>query len=117
MNKQMYLTLDLKDGSILLSEGLLEALDRPRQVQLLINHEEKMLLLRACSIRANNAFVMPSEPVEQFEISGRSFIKAIKAEVGWADDRPRLCYGEYLPTHQVIRFNLAAAEPLDYMMN
>ena len=117
MNKQMYLTLDLKDGSILLSKGLLDALDRPRQVQLLINHEEKMLLLRPCSTRASNALVMPSERAEQIEISGRSFLKKLKAEVGWDDDRPRLCYGEYLSTHQAIRFDLTRTEPLDYIVN
>ena len=117
MNKQMYLTLDLKDGSILLSEGLIDALDRPRQVQLLVNREEKMLLLRACSVRASNAVVISSGLVEQFEISGRSFLKKLKAEIGWTDDRPRLCYGEYLSTHQAIRFDLTKTEPLDYLMN
>lgn len=113
----LYLTLDLKDGSILLSEGLLDALSKPRQVPLLINREEKMLILRACSIRASNAFVMPSEPVDQYEISGRSFLKKVKAEIGWPDDRPRLCCGEYLPTHQAVRFDLTKTEPLEYDMN
>ncbi len=49
----------------------------------------------------------------QCEISGRSLLKKIRKMVGWEDDRPRLCYGEYLPTHQAIRFSLMDAQPLD----
>ena len=33
--------------------------------------------------------------------------------VGWEDDRPRMCYGEYLPAHQAIRFSLTDAQPVD----
>ena len=44
------LTLNLQEDSIFLSQSVLEALDWPRQVQLLINNEEKMLLLRSCTI-------------------------------------------------------------------
>ena len=50
MSPQIILTLNLMEDSILLNEGVLDALDWPRQVQILINKEEKMLLLRACTI-------------------------------------------------------------------
>lgn len=39
------LTLCLEEDSILLSEAVLEALGHPRQVQMLINQEQQMLLL------------------------------------------------------------------------
>ncbi len=113
MNSPIILTLNLMEDSILLNEGVLDALDWPRQVQLMINQDAKMLLLRACTIEDKQAVVVPSDRVEQFEISGRSLLRKIRRLVGWNDDCPRLCYGEYLPAHQAIRFNLMDAEAVD----
>ncbi len=113
MNTSIILTLNLLEDSIMLNEGVLDALDWPRQVQIMINKDEKMLLLRACTIDDQQAVVMPEEHIVQFEISGRSLLRKIRQMVGWDDDCPRLCYGEYLPAHQAIRFNLTEAEPVD----
>ena len=110
MNSDILLTLNLLEDSILLNEGVLEALDWPRQVQLMINQDEKMLLLRACTIDDLQAVVMPEEHAIQFEISGRSLLKKIRRLVGWEDDQPRVCRGEYLPSHQAIRFHLSDAQ-------
>ena len=41
MNK-IILSLDLREGLFTLNEGTIEALGRPRQVQILINMQEKM---------------------------------------------------------------------------
>ena len=90
MSPQIILTLNLMEDSILLNEGVLDALDWPRQVQILINKEEKMLLLRACTIDDQQAVVVPEERAVQFEISGRSLLRKIKHMVGWEDDRPRM---------------------------
>lgn len=113
MSQQIILTLNLMEDSILLNEGVLDALDWPRQVQILVNKEEKMLLLRACTIDDKQAVVIPEGHTAQFEISGRSFIRGIKLMLGWEDDRPRMCYGEYLPAHQAILFDLKDAQALD----
>ena len=43
---QMIMTLNLADESILLNKGVLEALDWPRQIQLLINKDEKAMKSR-----------------------------------------------------------------------
>ena len=109
MSDAIILTLNLQEESILLNEGVLKVLDWPRQVQLMINNQEKMLLLRACTIDDLQAVVIPEEPVMQCEISGRSLLKKIKQLVGWEDDLPRLCHGEYLPIYQAIRFRLEDA--------
>ena len=75
---QMIMTLNLADESILLNKGVLEALDWPRQIQLLINKDEKMLLLRACSTEDQQAVVVPEESAAPFEISARAFLKQIR---------------------------------------
>lgn len=113
MDEPIILTLNLIEDSILLNEGVLNALDWPRQVQLMINQDAKMLLLRACTMEDKQAVVIPADHVEQFEISGRALLKKIRRIVGWNDDIPRICYGEYLPAHQAIRFDLEDAEPID----
>ena len=113
MNRQILLTLNLPEDSILLNEGILEALDWPRQVQILINPEEKKLLLRACALDDIQAVVVPEKRVEQFEISGRSFLRKIRQLVGWEDNQPRMCVGEYLPSHQAVLFDLSSARILD----
>lgn len=117
MKAPIVLTLNLMEDSILLNGGILDALDWPQQVQIMINKEEKMLLLRACSVEDQQAVVIPSESesVMQCEISGRSLLRKLRKLVGWEDDSPRICYGEYLPSHQAIRFNLMAAEPVDLL--
>ena len=113
MNSPIILTLNLMEDSILLNEGVLNALDWPKQVQMLINKEDKMLLLRACSMEDQQAIVIPEERTLRFEISGRALFKNIRQLLGWGDGRPRLCYGEYLPAHQAIRFDLTRAQPVD----
>lgn len=113
MNKEILLTLDQIEGSILLNEGVLDALDWPKHIQVYFNQNEKMLLLKACSLDDQQAVVMPEEHALQFEISGRSLIKKIKHLVGWTDALPRLCRGEYLPAHQAVRFHLTEAQPVD----
>ena len=113
MNVPIVLTLNLLEDSIMLNEGVLDALDWPRQVQIMINSDEKMLLLRSCTIDDQQAVVVPEERTMSFEISGRSLLKKIRQMAGWNDNCPRLCYGEYLPAHQAVRFNLLEAEPVD----
>ena len=88
-NHDLLLTLNLFEDSILLNEGVLDALDWPRQIQILINKDEKMLLLRACTIDDLQAVVMPEAHALQCEISGRSLLKKIRRLVGWEDTQPR----------------------------
>ena len=113
MKAPIVLTLNLLEDSILLNEGILEALDWPQQVQIMINNAERMLLLRSCSVEDQQAVVIPSENTMQCEISGRSLLRKLRKLAGWNDDRPRMCYGEYLPTHQAIRFDLMTAQAVD----
>lgn len=113
MNKSIIVTLNLQDDTILLNDGVLDALGRPRQVQILVNKEEKKLLLRACTVDDLEAVVVPEERTLQFEISCRSFLRRVRQLVKWEDNRPRMCYGEYLPVHQAILFSLKDAIPLD----
>ena len=83
MSSNIILTLNLEEDSILLNEGILNALDWPRQIQLLINPETKQLVLRACSVGAAQAVVIEADEEQQCEISGRALLKKISHLVGW----------------------------------
>ena len=105
------LTLCLEEDSILLSEAILEALGHPRQVQMLINDDQLMLLLQACTVDDREAIVIPPMTLEHFEMSGHALLRRIRRLTGWTDNLPRVVYGNYIPSHCAIVFDLRTAEP------
>ena len=98
----LMLTLCLEEDSILVSRAILETLQHPKQVQMLINEERQMLLLQACTVDDRDAVVIP--------MSGHALLKRIRKLTGWTDSKPRVIYGNYLPTHQAIVFDLHMAQ-------
>ena len=110
------LTLCLDENSILVSRAILEALEHPKQIQMLINDERKMLLLKACTIDEREAVVIPPEIQLQFEMSGHSLLKRVRRLTGWTDNTPRAICGSFLPAHQAIVFDLTAAQPTELHM-
>lgn len=110
-SEPLILTLCLEEDSILVSKAILEALEHPRQVQMLINEDRKMLLLQACTVDDREAVVIPPVPMQQFEMSGHSLLRRIRRLTGWTDERPRVIYGNYIPSHNAIVFDLRSAQP------
>lgn len=120
MNKAFYsgripqeplmLTLCLEQNSILISKATLDALEQPKQIQMLINEERKTLLLQSCTTEGREAVVIPPLAMNQFEMSGHALLKRIRRLTGWADNRPRVIYGNYMPFHKVIVFQLNEAK-------
>ena len=104
------LTLCLEEDSILLSEAVLEALGHPRQVQMMINDDQLMLLLQACTVDDREAIVIPDEPMYQFEAPGQSLLRRIRRLTRWSDNTPRVMYGRYIPNPRVIVFDLMSAQ-------
>ena len=51
------LTLCLEEGSILFNKAVLDTLDHPKQVQMLINEDRQMLLVQACTVDDREAIV------------------------------------------------------------
>ena len=109
----LMLTLCLEENSILVSRAVLEALEHPRQIQMLINDDRKMLLLKACTVDEREAIVISPEIQLQFEMSGHSLLKRVRRLTGWSDNTPRAICGNYLPAHQAIVFDLALAQPTE----
>ena len=112
----LMLTLCLDEGSILVSRAILETLNHPQQVQMLINEERRMLLLQACTVDDREAVVVPNYPMQQFEMSGHALLRRIRRLTGWADDLPRIVYGNFIPAHNAIVFDLGTAQPARLQM-
>ena len=108
----LMLTLCLEEDSILVSKAILDTLEHPRQVQMLINEDRQMLLLQSCTVDDREAVVIPPVPMQQFAMSGHSLLKRIRRLTGWTDNRPRVVYGNYISTHNAIVFDLHSAQPI-----
>ena len=107
----LMLTLCLEEDSILVGKAVLDVLEHPKQMQMLINDERKMLLLQACTVNDREAVIIPPSPLPHFEISGHSLLKRIRRLTGWTDDLPRVVYGQYIESHSVVIFDLMMARP------
>ncbi len=111
MTEPLMLTLCLEENSILVSRAVLEALGRPKQVQMLINDERRSLLLQPCTVDDREAVVVQPDNGMQFEMSGHSLIRRIRRLTGWTDLQPRIICGNYIPSHHAVVFDLRAAIP------
>ena len=109
----LYLTLSLEEESILVGADVLEILGRPRQIQMMINDEQKKLLIQACTVDDREAVVVPPQPTLRFAVSGHSVLKRIRKITGWRDSQPRRVAGYQIPEHYAIVFDLMTAEPVD----
>lgn len=107
----LILTFSLEDGTIELNRGIIEALGRPKQVQLRIDDEHCQLLLRACDLGEEQAVVVQDEE-EAPQVGGRRLMKRISTLAKWPDDEARFVYGVYLPGYDAVLFNLMDARPI-----
>lgn len=111
ISEPLMLTLCLEEDSILVSKAIMDVLSKPKQIQMLINEEQKKLLIQRCSTEDREAVVIPPySAMPQFEMSGHSLLKRIRKLTGWLDDTPRVVYGTYMPQHEVIVFDLMSAQ-------
>lgn len=110
------LTLCLEEGSILFNKAVLDTLEHPKQVQMLINEERQMLLVQACTVDDREAIVIPAVTKSEFEMSGHSLLKRIRRLTGWIDDQPRTVFGTYIASHNAIVFDLMTAQPADLLV-
>ena len=102
----MILTMDMKNNLFVLDDATLDALGRPKQVQLLINTQQRKLVLRACSAEDAEPIFLSAAPIISTEISGRKLLQNIRTNMGWVDTESRICPGTYLPNHKAVCFDL-----------
>lgn len=107
-NEPMLITLCPENESLLISKEVLEALENPKHIQLLVNNEQRRLLLQACDITARYAIVIPENNTDSFSMSAHVFLKNIKKLMDWDDDYARIICGAVtvLSGHRAVLFKL-----------
>ena len=108
-NEQLLLTMNFQDETMMINDGILNALGRPKHVQILLNDGAKRLLLRPCEMDSNQAVVIPAEHIIQVEIGARRLLKKIRKLAGWETEQPRICAGEFVDEHKAVFFDLTRA--------
>lgn len=114
VSRYLLLTLSLQDDSLYVGSDVLNALGRPRQLQMLINEEDKKILIQACTIYDREAVVVPPQPTLFFQISGQSLLKKIKKLMKWEGDQARVLCGQKVPGYHAIEFDLETAERVEF---
>ena len=69
------------------------------------------VLAYVCALSLFFVIVIPPLAMEHFEMSGHSLLRRIRRLTGWTDNEPRVVYGNYIPTHCAIVFDLRSAQP------
>ena len=110
--KPPLLTINFRDDSIMLDEGILDALGRPSLVQIMLNRESKILLLRSCDVNSEEPFLLPEDAAEKVELPGRKVLSDICGATGWEPTWPRICIGQPIPEYQAVYFELEYAIPI-----
>lgn len=100
----LLLTMNFQAQSMMLNEGVLDYLERPRHVQILMNEETKMLALRPCEVDSSQAVVLPEGSTLQVEIAARSLLRRIRKIAGWKTNQPRVCVGTAVPEYRAVCF-------------
>ena len=106
------ITLCMDEESIWVNQGVLDTLNHPRQIQMLINEERQMLLVQPCTVDDREAIVIPGNTMNAFEMSGHCLLKRIRRLTGWNDHMMRTVNGVYLSSHNAIIFDLSTARPV-----
>ena len=108
------LIVNLMEDSIYMGRNVLESLGSPRQVQMMLNEEQKKLLLQACGVQDREAVVVPPQPTLFFQMSGKSLLRKIRKLTNWDDDQMRILYGQKIPGHAAVVFDLNTAKTTDW---
>ena len=81
---ELILIFSQDEGTIDLNKGIIEALGRPKQVQIRLDEKTKQMMLRACDIEEEQAVVV-QEADDAPQLGGRRLLKRIRNLAGWPD--------------------------------
>ena len=110
-NGILLLTLCMKNETVLISHEVLETLENPKHIQVLVNYEKKKLLLQSCEMTDKHAIVVPDDTMDSFLMSGPVLLKSLYRAMEWVDEGTRVVCGEPVPNRPAVLFNLDEAQP------
>ena len=111
--EMLLLTLCPESETLLISKEVLEALDNPRHIQVMVNYERKKLLLQSCDMTARDVIVVPEDREDNFLMSGPMFLKKLWQKMDWCGASSRVLCGNKMKNRMAILFDLTEAHPAE----
>lgn len=95
----------------------LDALHRPRYIQLLINPKENVFVIRGCNTQERDCFEVKKnlfdKPTAAYELTSRLFMLAILNQTGWDANCSYRLNGRYSEELGVVSFDMNHPEKID----
>ena len=109
-NNSIAVTFAFRRDRLRIHKATLEALHRPRYIQLLIHTQANVFVIRGCSAVERDCFEVAENLFEKpsvgFELTSRLFMRAILNQTGWDENYSYRLNGHYSEKLGVVSFDM-----------
>ena len=110
MNYPIAVTFAFRRDRLRIHKATLEALHRPRYIQLLIHTQANVFVIRGCSALERDCFEVAEnlfeKPSVAYELTSRLFMRAILNQTGWDENYSYRLNGRYSEKLGVVSFDM-----------
>jgi len=109
-NNPIAVTFAFRRDRLRIHKATLEALHRPRYIQLLIHTRANVFVIRGCSALERDCFEVAEnlfdKPSAAYELTSRLFMRAILNQTGWDENYSYRLNGRYSEELGVVSFDM-----------
>ena len=109
-NNPIAVTFAFRRDRLRIHKATLEALHRPRYIQLLIHTQANVFVIRGCSALERDCFEVAKnlfdKPSVAYELTSRLFMRAILNQTGWDENYSYRLNGHYSEKLGVVSFDM-----------
>ena len=109
-NNSIAVTFAFRRDRLRIHKATLEALHRPRYIQLLIHTQANVFVIRGCSAVERDCFEVAEnlfeKPSVAYELTSRLFMRAILNQTGWDENYSYRLNGRYSEELGVVSFDM-----------
>ena len=109
-NNPIAVTFAFRRDRLRIHKATLEALHRPRYIQLLIHTQANVFVIRGCSAVERDCFEVAEnlfeKPSVAYELTSRLFMRAILNQTGWDENYSYRLNGRYSEELGVVSFDM-----------
>jgi len=102
--------VSLKENKLNIHKSTIAMLNKPKYIQLLINKQSNIFLVKGCDKKERDSFEVPedlfSRPRADYTLHSKVFADAIRKQTGWEADSVYRMNGYFLQDLSVVEFNL-----------
>ncbi|MDD3513216.1 MAG: hypothetical protein PHV21_04340 [Synergistaceae bacterium] len=109
-NNPIAVTFAFRRNRLRIHKATLEALHRPRYIQLLIHTQANVFVIRGCGTLERDCFKVAEnlfdKPSVAYELTSRLFMRAILNQTGWDENYSYRLNGRYSEELGVVSFDM-----------